>query len=88
MTRHFDKKEILGSDSFYRRNLTNCLSGYKSLNLIGTKSKNGLTNLVPFSQVFHIGANPPTVGVLFRPDTVVRNTLSNILKTQFLRSIM
>jgi flavin reductase (DIM6/NTAB) family NADH-FMN oxidoreductase RutF len=83
MIRHFDKEEILGSDSSYRRNLINCLSGYKSLNLIGTKSEVGLTNLAPFSQVFHIGANPPSVGVLFRPDTVVRHTLSNILGTQF-----
>lgn len=83
MIRHFDREEILGSDSFYRRNLINCLSGYKSLNLIGTKSEDGLTNLAPFTQVFHIGANPPTVGVLFRPDTVVRHTLSNILETQF-----
>lgn len=83
MIRHFDKEEILRSDSFYRRNLINCLSGYKSLNLIGTKSEVGLTNLAPFSQVFHIGANPPSVGVLFRPDTVVRHTLSNILETQF-----
>ena len=83
MIRHFDKEEILGSDSFFRRNLINCLWGYKSLNLIGTMSKDGLTNLAPFSQVFHIGANPPTVGVLFRPDIVVRHTLSNILKTQF-----
>ena len=83
MIRHFDKEAILKSDSFYRRNLINCLSGYKSLNLIGTKSKNGLTNLAPFSQVFHIGANPPLVGVLFRPDTVVRHTLCNILETNF-----
>lgn len=83
MILHFDKEEILTSDSSYRRNLINALSGYKSLNLIGTKNKNGLTNLAPFSQVFHIGANPPTVGVLFRPDTVERHTLSNILETQF-----
>ncbi len=83
MILHFDKEEILTSDSSYRRNLINALSGYKSLNLIGTKNKNGLTNLASFSQVFHIGANPPTVGVLFRPDTVERHTLSNILETQF-----
>lgn len=83
MIRHFDKEAILKSDSFYRRNLINCLSGYKSLNLIGTKRKDGLANLAPFSQVFHIGANPPLFGVLFRPDTVVRHTLSNILETKF-----
>jgi flavin reductase (DIM6/NTAB) family NADH-FMN oxidoreductase RutF len=59
------------------------LSGYKSLNLIGTKSKSGITNLAPFSQVFHIGATPPYVGILFRPHTVKRDTLENILSTGF-----
>ncbi|MFN3997789.1 flavin reductase family protein [Algoriphagus sp.] len=83
MIRHFVSEEIMASDSFYRRNLINCLSGYKSLNLIGTQSLQGITNLALFSQVFHIGANPPTVGILFRPNTVVRHTLDNILDSGF-----
>ncbi len=83
MTRHFNHDEILNSDSFYRRNLINCLSGYKSLNLIGTQNGNGETNLAPFSQIFHVGANPPMVGILFRPHTVKRDTLENILETKF-----
>ncbi|TFV92395.1 flavin oxidoreductase [Algoriphagus kandeliae] len=81
MMRHFSKSDILESDSFFRRNLINCLSGYKSLNLIGTKSSEGTSNLAPFSQVFHIGATPPLVGILFRPHTVKRDTLENILDT-------
>ncbi|MCS5489773.1 flavin reductase family protein [Algoriphagus limi] len=81
MMRHFSKSDILESDSFFRRNLINCLSGYKSLNLIGTKNSTGVTNLAPFSQVFHIGATPPLVGILFRPHTVKRDTLENILDT-------
>lgn len=80
MKKHFDKASILEAESFFRRDLINCLSGYKSLNLIGTKSKSGQTNLSPFSQVFHIGATPPMVGVLFRPHTVERHTLENILE--------
>jgi flavin reductase (DIM6/NTAB) family NADH-FMN oxidoreductase RutF len=83
MIKHFDQEEILAADSFYRRNLINCLSGYKSLNLIGTINSMGLTNLAPFSQVFHIGASPPLVGILFRPHTVKRDTLENILETGF-----
>jgi flavin reductase (DIM6/NTAB) family NADH-FMN oxidoreductase RutF len=83
MMRHFDKASILEADSSYRRDLINCLSGYKSLNLIGTKSQAGITNLAPFSQVFHIGATPPLVGILFRPHTVERHTLQNILDTGF-----
>lgn len=79
--RHVTKEQILTGDSSFRRNFVNCLSGYKSLNLIGTKNSAGITNLAIFSQVFHIGANPPLVGILFRPDTVIRHTLSNILET-------
>lgn len=71
------------AESFFRRDLINSLAGYKSLNLIGTKSKKGITNLSPFSQVFHIGASPPLVGVLFRPHTVERHTLENILETEY-----
>lgn len=81
MMRHFDSAEIMASDSFFRRNLINCLSGYKSLNLIGTQDVEGKTNLAPFSQVIHIGANPPMVGILFRPNTVMRHTLANILSS-------
>ena len=81
MMRHFDKTSIMEAESFFRRDFINCLSGYKSLNLIGTKSISGQTNLSPFSQVFHIGATPPTVGILFRPHTVQRHTLENILET-------
>jgi flavin reductase (DIM6/NTAB) family NADH-FMN oxidoreductase RutF len=81
--RHLRKEEILEGDADYRKNLINSLSGYKSLNLIGTLSNDGISNLALFSQVFHIGANPPLVGILFRPDTVVRHTLSNILETNF-----
>lgn len=81
--RHFSLDQIKEEDSFFRRNLINCLSGYKSLNLIGTKNTKGISNLAPFSQVFHIGASPPLVGVLFRPHTVKRDTLENILETGF-----
>ncbi len=65
-------------DKYFRRNFMNCLSGYKSLNLVGTINKNGETNLAPFSQIFHVGASPALMGMLVRPDTVPRHTLSNI----------
>jgi flavin reductase (DIM6/NTAB) family NADH-FMN oxidoreductase RutF len=83
MMKHWTFDQIMNCDSFFRRNLINCLSGYKSLNLIGTKNQEGVTNLAPFSQVFHIGAAPPLVGILFRPHTVKRDTLENILSTRF-----
>jgi flavin reductase (DIM6/NTAB) family NADH-FMN oxidoreductase RutF len=84
MMRDWSQDQIMETDSFFRKNLINCLSGYKSLNLIGTKSSEGVTNLALFSQVFHIGAAPPLVGILFRPHTVKRDTLENILQTGFL----
>lgn len=83
MMKHFDKASILEAESSFRRDFINCLSGYKSLNLVGTKSQDGITNLSPFSQVFHIGATPPLVGILFRPHTVERHTFENILQTGF-----
>ena len=83
MIRYFSYEAIMDLDSFFRRNLINCLSGYKSLILIATKNKKGVTNVAPFSQVFHIGAAPPLVGILFRPHTVKRDTLENILDTNF-----
>lgn len=83
MMKYFSKASIMEEESFFRRDLINCLAGYKSLNLIGTKNKSGITNLSPFSQVFHIGASPPLVGILFRPHTVERHTLENILETGF-----
>lgn len=72
--RDFDKR--------YRTNLINCLSGFKSLNLIGTSSTEGLANLGLYSQVIHVGANPPLQGVLFRPAVVPRHTLENIYNTR------
>jgi flavin reductase (DIM6/NTAB) family NADH-FMN oxidoreductase RutF len=83
MMKHFDQEAILTADTYYRRNLINCLSGYKSLNLVGTINSRSITNLAPFSQVFHIGASPPLVGILFRPHTVKRDTLENIIETGF-----
>jgi flavin reductase (DIM6/NTAB) family NADH-FMN oxidoreductase RutF len=83
MMKYFNPEQLVHPDSFFRRNLINCLSGYKSLNLIGTKNPEGITNLALFSQVFHIGAAPPLVGILFRPHTVKRDTLENIIQTRF-----
>jgi flavin reductase (DIM6/NTAB) family NADH-FMN oxidoreductase RutF len=83
MMKHFDKASIMEAESAFRRDFINCLSGYKSLNLIGTQNLKGLSNLSPFSQVFHIGATPPLVGILFRPHSVERHTLENILETGY-----
>jgi flavin reductase (DIM6/NTAB) family NADH-FMN oxidoreductase RutF len=62
----------------YRINLINSCSGYKSANLLGTKSTHGIENVAVFSSVTHIGSNPPMLGFFCRPTTVMRNTYDNI----------
>ena len=65
----------------FRGNLINSIGGFKSVCLIGTTDKRGQTNLAIFSSIVHIGASPPLVAFLLRPDSVERHTLSNILET-------
>lgn len=75
-TKDFDKMEHL-----YRINLINSCSGYKSANLIGTKSRAGISNVAVFSSVTHLGSNPALLGFFLRPTTVMRNTYDNIKET-------
>jgi flavin reductase (DIM6/NTAB) family NADH-FMN oxidoreductase RutF len=77
--RHFTTQDIEALDKRYRTNLINSLSGVKSLNLCATVSEDGSTNLAVFNSVVHVGANPPLLGMVMRPATVPRHTLSNIL---------
>lgn len=72
---------ILRLDTRQRAALINSLSGFKSLNLIGSISSSKITNLAIFNSVFHLGANPPLMGFIIRPDSVDRHTLQNILDT-------
>lgn len=77
----YNQSDILAFEDLYRRNFVNSLTGFKSLVLIGTNSKEGSMNLAPFSQVIHVGANPPLIGILFRPHIVPRHTFENIIQT-------
>lgn len=75
-------KEILNQfESRYRSLFINSLAGIKQAVLIGTKSKDGFSNLAIFNSLIHIGANPPLWGFICRPDVVKRDTLINILET-------
>ena len=73
------KTEIENFEKRYKTTFVNSLSGFKSLFLIGTKSKDGISNLAIFNSVIHIGANPPLLGFINRPDRVDRHTLKNIM---------
>lgn len=78
----FNEFDLADMPQRYRANFINSLSGFKSANLIGTQTANGVFNLAVFNSVFHLGANPPLLGMVFRPHTVRRDTLENILETQ------
>ena len=77
----FSSEDIHNLDKFFRINLINSCSGYKSANLLGTISKDGITNVAVFSSVIHLGSEPPTLGYILRPTTVPRNTYKNIKET-------
>lgn len=65
-----------------RATFINSLAGVKPAVLVGTADKEGHHNLAVFNSLIHIGANPPLYGLVFRPDTVRRDTLHNILTQQ------
>ena len=79
--KHFSKEDISKMSSIYRLNMINSCTGYKSANLIGTKSKKGVTNLAVFNSVIHLGSNPPLIGFILRPTTVARHTYENLKDT-------
>jgi len=77
----FNEDDIKQMHHLYRINLINSCSGYKSANLIGTKSGDGISNVAVFSSVTHLGSNPALLGFFLRPTTVMRNTYHNLKKT-------
>ena len=81
MSTQFSREEIDQMTQRYRATFINSLGGFKSVVLIGTKDKNGQENLSIVSSLFHIGSNPPLCGLIFRPDSVDRHTLDNLLET-------
>ncbi len=80
---HYTKNDINKLDHLFKINLINSCSGYKSANLIGTKSANENANVAVFSSVTHMGSNPALFGFFLRPTTVPRNTYKNIKETGF-----
>jgi flavin reductase (DIM6/NTAB) family NADH-FMN oxidoreductase RutF len=81
MMKHFTSEALIELEKQERAHLINSLGGFKSLALVGTSDSKGNTNLAVFSSVFHVGANPPLIGIIFRPSPPERNTYSNIIET-------
>lgn len=76
------KEAILNLDRITRLKIINAVTGVKPANLIGTSSKDGITNVAIFSSVLHLGSNPPLLGFVMRPQgDVPTSTYQNIKQT-------
>ena len=83
MKLNFNSESIMSLNKNKRVQFINSLGGFKSVSLIGTSDLDGNENLAIFSSIFHIGANPPLIGLIFRPSPPERNTYNNIINTGF-----
>lgn len=79
----YAREDINQLNSRQRAHLINSASGYKSANLLATKSKNGQTNVAVFSSIVHFGAHPPILGFVLRPTSVSRHTYNHIKETGY-----
>jgi flavin reductase (DIM6/NTAB) family NADH-FMN oxidoreductase RutF len=74
----FNFNDIQNLEKIFKINLINSCSGFKSANLLGSISEEGISNVAVFSSVTHLGSKPPTLGFILRPTTVPRDTYKNI----------
>jgi flavin reductase (DIM6/NTAB) family NADH-FMN oxidoreductase RutF len=81
--KHISSEAISKMEKIERLNLINSCTGYKSANLIATKSVDGKSNVAIFSSITHLGSHPALIGFIMRPTTVPRDTYKNIRETGF-----
>lgn len=80
----YNSKTIATLSKVSRLNLINSITGYKSANLIGTISKEGVLNVAIISSVTHLGSNPPMLGFMIRPIvSTPRDTYKNIKENHY-----
>jgi flavin reductase (DIM6/NTAB) family NADH-FMN oxidoreductase RutF len=72
------QNDIQNFEQRFRTTFVNSLAGFRQAVLVGTKSKDGVSNLAIFNSLIHLGANPALFGLISRPDSVPRDTLENI----------
>lgn len=81
---HYTKLEIEKFEKVWNINFINSITGFKSANLIATRSSNSIDNLAIFSSVVHLGSNPPLIGFTLRPqDERITDTYRNISDNSF-----
>jgi flavin reductase (DIM6/NTAB) family NADH-FMN oxidoreductase RutF len=81
--KQLSKLDFSKMEKVERLNLINSCTGYKSANLIATKSIYGKSNIAIFSSVTHLGSDPALIGFIVRPTTVPRDTYQNIKDTAY-----
>ncbi|HEU4791037.1 MAG TPA: flavin reductase [Flavobacterium sp.] len=81
--KNISRETISQMDKIEKLNLINSCTGFKSANLIATKSIEGNTNVAIFSSVTHLGSSPSLIGFIVRPTTVPRDTYKNIMETGY-----
>ncbi|MFN2260654.1 MAG: flavin reductase family protein [Psychroflexus sp.] len=79
--KHISKHDILNMPRLERMHLINSCGGIKSANLIGSISKENISNLAVFNSVIHLGSQPPMLCFMLRPTTVARHTYDNLKST-------
>jgi flavin reductase (DIM6/NTAB) family NADH-FMN oxidoreductase RutF len=80
--KHISQQDINEMDRFYRGNLINSVTGFKSANLLATRSQNGVDNVAIFSSVTHLGSNPAMFSFVQRPlGHGVGHTYENLKET-------
>ncbi|MEN5197274.1 hypothetical protein [Sphingobacterium faecium] len=75
------RNQIDEMEKFYWISLINSLIGFKPVNLLGSCNIDGSPNLSIISSAFHLGANPPLIGLVMRPQREHNDTLKNIQAT-------
>ena len=81
--KNISRENISEMEKIERLNLINSCTGFKSANLIATKSADGKPNVAIFISVTHLGSEPALIGFIMRPTTVPRDTYKNIRETGF-----
>lgn len=78
---HISAIALAQMEERFRTTMINSLPGYKCLQLVSTISENGHSNLSIFNSIFHVGASPALLGMVFRPNSKDHDTLKNIKRT-------
>jgi flavin reductase (DIM6/NTAB) family NADH-FMN oxidoreductase RutF len=78
---NFNSLAVEQMERRYRATFINSLLGFKYVTLVGTINEAGVTNLALFNSVFHLGANPPLLGMVVRPVRPENDTFNNIKAT-------